>query len=450
MTDLRGLALLPKEKESIPWDSEKMVILGEVPSVLIMDQRGCCQRCHSSFLWASYQLDDGSSYCPYCLTLGRCQTNTPLIICQLAPPSNRRLRTTSWSGTLMCQQKIGAKGILKSIYSREPALIHGVTGAGKTEMLFVGLAYSLRAGLMIAIVAPRVAVCLELYPRIKKVFPHAPISLLYGGEETVYDGISFVIATVQQLFGFRKWFDVIIVDEIDAYPLEGNPFLHRAIKGALRDTGVTIYLTATMTKSLVQEVGKGERSYQMVPLRFHRRPLPLPTCQLASQMLNVSRRLNWKFRQVLTKSLVTSQKLLIFCPSIKKVEGLLIKLVKAFPNVVIVASHSQDPLQEQKIKDMRQGKVEWFITTTILERGVTFPGIDVIVLEADHRVFNKAALIQIAGRAGRSPNHPAGKVWFFCQTYTRAIKECRKEIKKMNQAGQALLQEVGDDLSLLS
>src|SRR5699024_10868656 len=68
--------------------------------------------------------------------------------------------------------------------------------------------------------------------------------------------------------------------------------------------------------------------------------------------------------------------------------------------------HSEDRLREQKIKKFRKKHLHVLITTTILERGVTFPSIDVIVLHAGHKVFDEAALIQIAGRAGRNKDDP--------------------------------------------
>ena len=61
---------------------------------------------------------------------------------------------------------------------------------------------------------------------------------------------------------------------------------------------------------------------------------------------------------------------------------------------------------------MRDGDYDFLVTTSILERGVTFPEIDVYVLGADDPVFSSSALVQIAGRAGRSQSRPTGRVVF--------------------------------------
>lgn len=43
--------------------------------------------------------------------------------------------------------------------------------------------------------------------------------------------------------------------------------------------------------------------------------------------------------------------------------------------------------------------MKFFFTTTILERGVTIDEVAVVVVAAQHKVFTKSALVQIAGRA---------------------------------------------------
>jgi competence protein ComFA len=50
----------------------------------------------------------------------------------------------------------------------------------------------------------------------------------------------------------------------------------------------------------------------------------------------------------------------------------------------------------------RNGEIDILVTTTILERGITVKKADVHIFHADARVFTSTALIQMAGRAGRS------------------------------------------------
>lgn len=60
------------------------------------------------------------------------------------------------------------------------------------------------------------------------------------------------------------------------------------------------------------------------------------------------------------------------------------------------------------------------------------------VLDAGHDVFDEAALVQIAGRAGRSHEDPTGEVLFLHDGKTNAMVEAVQSIKKMNKRGSML------------
>lgn len=100
--------------------------------------------------------------------------------------------------------------------------------------------------------------------------------------------------------------------------------------------------------------------------------------------------------------------------------------------------YSADPERLTKVQQMRDQQFRYLVTTTILERGVTFPGIDVIVLGADDEVFSTAALVQIAGRVGRSSDRPNGLVWFICHSHGRNIKRAQRQIRAINRKGRQL------------
>lgn len=87
------------------------------------------------------------------------------------------------------------------------------------------------------------------------------------------------------------------------------------------------------------------------------------------------------------------------------------------------------------IEQFRQGQITILISTTILERGVTFPTIDVFVLLANHRLYTSSSLIQISGRVGRSLERPEGQVLFFHDGISKAMLKAVREIKDMNQKG---------------
>ena len=133
------------------------------------------------------------------------------------------------------------------------------------------------------------------------------------------------------------------------------------------------------------------------------------------------------------------QRFLLFVPHIKDlavISNILQRSLSA--NNTFATIYSSDPDSLVKVQGMRDCKYLFLVTTTILERGVTFPGIDVAVLGADDPVFSSSALVQIAGRVGRSSKRPTGLVDFWINEYSRAVKQAQLEIKTMNLKGRRL------------
>jgi len=73
------------------------------------------------------------------------------------------------------------------------------------------------------------------------------------------------------------------------------------------------------------------------------------------------------------------------------------------------------------------------VTTTVLERGVNFPGIGVMVLYADHPLFSASTLVQMAGRVGRTAQAPTGPVIFVASKLSPALREARELIGELNR-----------------
>lgn len=132
----------------------------------------------------------------------------------------------------------------------------------------------------------------------------------------------------------------------------------------------------------------------------------------------------------------TARQLLLFLPSIKKAEEIASFLKEAGYEVKSV--HAEDDHRAEKIQSFRNKEYRILVTTTILERGVTFPSVDVYVIDAGHVVFDEAALVQIAGRAGRSADDPDGDVRFYHIGKTDEMLDAVEAVKKMNKLGQKL------------
>ena len=75
--------------------------------------------------------------------------------------------------------------------------------------------------------------------------------------------------------------------------------------------------------------------------------------------------------------------------------------------------YAEDSRRKEKVEAFRKKEVDIIVTTTILERGVTVPFSDVMVLGSEVDLFDASALIQISGRAGRHEKDTEASVYFF-------------------------------------
>ncbi|EUJ32500.1 helicase [Listeria cornellensis FSL F6-0969] len=109
----------------------------------------------------------------------------------------------------------------------------------------------------------------------------------------------------------------------------------------------------------------------------------------------------------------------------------------------LLTVHSSDPERKEKVQQMRDGTIRLLLTTTILERGVTFTNVQVGVFGSEGRIFTESALVQISGRAGRKFDYPKGDVLFFHNGVSKNMALAISQIKMMNQLGkrQGLLDE---------
>ena len=391
-----------------------------------------CFRCASQ-IDNNWQLPTGETYCRSCLIFGRLtsQDNLYTIPPRPFPPCN----ALRWKGTLTPYQESVSRALCHALDNGENSLVHAVTGAGKTEMIYQVISRVIEKGGQVALVSPRIDVCMELYKRLKQDFT-CPISLLHGTSDP-YHRSPLVIATVHQLFKFYKAFDLILIDEVDAFPYVDNAQLYHAVSNSLKAEGLTIYLTATSTDQLDKAVQKGYLKKVVLARRFHANPLVIPSFIWLSGMDRAmsARRLPRKFHNYLKRQRQSGYPLLIFVPRIDDGERLASIIQSYFPeeSVGFVASTTANRLEQ--VEEFRSGKLNILITTTILERGVTFPCVDVFVMWSNHRLFTKSSLIQIAGRAGRSPQRTTGDVFFFHEGKTRDMVRARREIIEMNQKG---------------
>ncbi|WP_261381404.1 helicase-related protein [Paenibacillus cremeus] len=318
--------------------------------------------------------------------------------------------------------------------SKNRFLIWAVTGAGKTEMIFPMIQYVLEKGGRAAVATPRRDVVLELKPRLEKAFPSVKVVTLYGGSEQRWERGELTIATTHQLMRFRHAFDLVVIDEIDAFPYHNNPMLQYAAEQVCKPGGAYILLSATPPVELQRDVKRNRLPHARVAARFHRHPLPVPRLLRVTsvrQMLQQAK-LHSRLLEALRHSEARGAQIFVFVPNISMVEPMIAMLRRSFPGVAVEGTSSKDERRAEKVADFRSTQTRMLVTTTILERGVTIPKSDVFILDTDAALFDAAALVQMAGRAGRSQQDPRGLVYFAAREKNRSQMHAIRQIKEMN------------------
>lgn len=81
------------------------------------------------------------------------------------------------------------------------------------------ITYCFQHEMKIGIAIPRKEVVIELQQRMQQAYPKKKIIAVYGEHHDVIDG-DLILCTTHQLFRYEKVFDVLVVDEVDAFPLQ--------------------------------------------------------------------------------------------------------------------------------------------------------------------------------------------------------------------------------------
>lgn len=416
----------------------------ELPTIRIDAGNIRCYRCNHVTAKSLGALPQGEFYCPHCINLGRVSTLNKFYH---VPEPNQFTVTEpvlTWKGKLSPLQQQASEKISRGMADHVQQLLWAVTGAGKTEMMFAGIAAAIERGERIGIASPRVDVCLELFPRLKAAFANCDIALLHGRQELPYHYAQLTICTTHQLLRFYHAFDNLIIDEVDAFPYAANASLLYATKQAIKENGGCLYLTATPGNALLREIKSKRLVVNYLPLRYHGHLLPQIKVRLA---------FGWRRRlerqqlppqviQQLQETLKEGHHFLLFVPHIADLALVEAALRHSFTTFRFATVHASDLERLEKVQKMRDGDYDFLVTTSILERGVTFPEIDVYVLGADDPVFSSSALVQIAGRAGRSQSRPTGRVIFWINCNCRQVNQAVSQVKYLNRKGQRLIDGV--------
>lgn len=374
-------------------------------------------------------------YCRHCINMGRVTSCMDLLTWNGPEPHYHLPHELKWEGTYTEPQLEASQQLKESIKTGRNHLIFAVCGAGKTEILFPAVHFALKQGKRVCIATPRTDVVLELYPRFQKVFPKTNLHALYGNAPFQQGFSQLVIATTHQLYRFENAFDVVIVDEADAFPYTYDRALQQAVIKVKRKDAPIALVTATPSAKILSQVKREKWGVSFIPRRYHGYPLPVPRFEsLWSYDKKIQKgKIPAKLEEWTKVRLRNKEPFLIFFPTIQLMQ-------KATPLFQLLDNriesvHAEDVERKAKVLQLRQEEVPGLLTTTILERGITIKNIQVAVVGAESKIFTSSALIQISGRVGRNVQFPTGDIVFFHHGISAEMDEARNEIIRLNKEG---------------
>lgn len=377
-----------------------------------------CSRCNNEDELYFY-LDKGTYYCRKCIMFGRIDVGQKINVKQLTRYTGTTKLTLDYS--LTDYQKRAMSQLKEAIHHHKDVLVFAATGAGKTEMVMELIEEYLNEGKKVGIAIARRQVVLEIKERMSKAFKNLHVVAVCEGFTKIVDG-DLIVCTMHQLHRYYQSFDLLIMDEIDAFPYANNEVLESIALQSCK--GNKIYLTATPDSKMLEEVKKGSIEKVELFVRPHGFPLIVPKVKRGSdgkQLID----LYFILKKHKSKNLQT----LVFVPTI----ALSKQLAIIFNFLFKCTSFSSKTLFKDKvIQEFRNKRYNILFCTTVLERGITIKGVEVIVFHADHMVFNEASLTQIVGRVGRSMDIPTGNAYYLSSKNSEAMKKSITMIQEMN------------------
>ena len=366
-----------------------------------------------------FYLDNDVYYCRKCILFGRIDVGSEGVKKVYRKKKYNCQFTLDYS--LTPYQKKAVAQLNAFLENKEDVLVYAATGAGKTEIVMQCIQNYLNAGKKVGIAISRRQVVLEIAKRMQEAFRTLKVVAVCEGYTRVVDG-DLIVCTMHQLYRYPHCFDLLIMDEVDAFPYFQNALLERIAMHSC--IGEKVYLSATPDEIMKQQIKEQKLAVVELFVRPHYHALVIPKVKVRFKSLQIV-----ELFLFMRKKQRENKQVLIFVPTIV----LSVLLKKVFHFLFAVESFSSKTIDKEAIlENFRAQKIQFLFCTTVLERGITIKGVDVCVLQADHIVFSEASLIQIFGRVGRSMQIPTGEALLLCTWKNKAIKDCVRNLEKMN------------------
>ncbi len=318
---------------------------------------------------------------------------------------------------LSSAQKTISRKLIENYQHHRHSLVLAVCGSGKTEIVFELIQYALQKGDRVCFCIPRKELVKELYQRIQEAFLQVDIGVVYGGYMKNIEA-QLIICTMHQLYRFEQsGFDLMIADEVDAFPFYGNEVLQELFMRCCN--GQYVKLSATFVREDIKD-----EELLIMNRRYHGYDLPVPQMILCPRCLQ-----HFVLKWLLFR---LKKKAIVFVPLIEDVDRV-VKQIQSHTSFKVKGVSSQHSHNQETLKELKDGQLDVIVSTSLLERGITIEDVQVIIYHGEHALFDRRTLIQMAGRVGRKISHPQGHVYILSSEHTSSIRQCIHTLKKLNK-----------------
>jgi len=277
-------------------------------------------------------------------------------------------------------------------------LINGDVGMGKSVIYQVAVIAAVKAGSRVAILLPNERLAIQAYEEINSMWPDAEALLVNKKTKKDLTDKKLLVGTTALLFREIGHLDVCVTDEQHRFSVEQRKFL-------ANDKTHLIELSATPIPRTQAMLSYG--SMNVIKLTKRHCVQDIHTF--------IVKRDGAKDMVRHVKELVESgSSLLIVCPRkeqktdleddevvIPSVQEVAAKWEKLFPGKVrIMHSDTPDVEARQSLDDIKSGKANIMVSTTVLEVGLTINGLRALIIVHAER-FGVAQLHQLRGRLSR-------------------------------------------------
>lgn len=411
-----------------------------------------CNRCGQQYRVVKNFCNEGQKecyYCQECLMLGESKPCEALY----AAPARMRPEENFVSSVRLnldisfSQAQYEAFEALARFVRKDSVaecLVWEACGAGRPETVFGALREVLKRGGRVLFGVPRRDVLDDLFSRLERAFPGVSVAVRYGKPRSYPKISDIVLASTHQALKFYHSFDLVILDESDAFPYRANPILINALRRAKKGEGKLIYMTPTPAPDIYARAQCGEIKVIQIPIRQHGHPLVTPQIILEKELV-IENKLPERVIQLIRESIEEDQaQVLVVVPNgyySQRVGELLAMRLELMripglkePPVIYTGSH--DPERDKKVNTYFRGESNILITTGLTGRGDLAPNSNMVVLWSENDIFDEGYLLQLAGRVGWSESYPGGKVWFVSTRVTREMEGAVRKIKLLNEEAQ--------------